>query len=387
MKTKQTFEQAIETGLIDRNDGVKTLDYIQEQQRLRNWKQGSINRQYQAIRPFLEEMKRKGLTLSTLDKKGVLELIGFIQDTQLWSEDTRKSNWDRFCAFYKWAYKQANKTWKPEAAELLTGEERYFYKRDLNKIVQKDILTPEQMLELVATEPSLEYKVFFGVTFEAGMRVGESLSLLIKDVSKSDKGFDIDIRSSKTQKRRVFVERYFEAVLDRWLKSHPDRNNPNAPLFLNQHGSPLTGFAANKKLKLICNKLWPEKTKVSVHSLRHSRASELAEMYTESALCAFFGWTVGSKMTTVYVRRASIDIRGIQRRAYGLEQTKPKEVGRKCLTCSHVNMVTADFCEVCQQPVSPEQIARLHNSAPRGDVIKAAVREVFEQMMLEKAIK
>jgi hypothetical protein len=212
------------------------------------------------------------------------------------------------------------------------------------------------MLTLVTSEPSLEYKVFFGVVFESGMRVGEALSLLIRDVSKTDIGFDIDIRASKTQKRRVFIERYFVSLLDRWLKTHPDKNNPNAKLFTNQQGGELTGFAANKKLKHVSSKLFPEKTKVSIHSLRHSRATELAEIYTEAQMTSFFGWTTASKMTAVYVRKASVDIRHAQRRAYGLEEAATKEIGRQCLTCGYVNASEVEDCVVCKQPVSHEKI-------------------------------
>lgn len=380
MKPKTIFEEEVKKGLIGQHDGTTTLEYIEEQARLKGWKQGSIQRQFQAIRPFLKKMKAEGLSLATLDRKGVLCLIGFLQDND-WSEDTRPSNWDRFCQLYRWAYKKAGKIWPSDAVELLFGEDRYIYKRDHNKITQKDTFSPEEMKELVTAEPFLEYKAFFGVTYEGGMRIGESLSLLIKDVSRSDLGFDIDIRESKTMKRRVFVEQYFVAVLDRWLKYHPQRNNPDAPLFLNRQGNKLTGFSANKQLKFMVKKLWPSKTKVSIHSLRHSRATELAEIYTEAQMCAFFGWSMGSKMTATYVRKAIVDIRTAQRRANGQEKITPKITGRKCLVCGYNNDLKVDYCAVCQQPIGEQAIITAKRNAEHFEAIKENwIKEIMERM-------
>lgn len=375
MNPKELFEEQINKGAISRDLGLLALEYIAEEQRLRNWKKGTVHRHYQSLKPFLELLTKENISLPQLNRSGVLELIGFLQEHPAWSEDTKPSNWVNFCLFYKWAYKKAGKKWDSEAAELLIGEDKYIYKRDKNRITQKDTFTPEQILELVAAEAHLPYKAFFGVTYETGMRVGEALSLLIKDISRSEYGYFIDIRASKTEKRRVIVENYFVAVLNRWLKAHPARENPNSKLFLNLSSKELTQFAANKRLKELSSKLFPEKKKVSVHSLRHSRATELAEIYTEAQMCKFFGWANGSRMTAVYVRKAAVDIVTAQRRALGKTAVTVKEAGKKCLMCANINPSEVEYCEVCSMPLDARKLPAINGSTERLIDMLNAMRE------------
>lgn len=382
-QSRTSFLQAVELELIDESDGNETQEYIQEDTRLRNWKSGSVDRQYQAVKGILLEIKKLGYTMPTLDKKGVLSLIQTIQEKSDWSEYTKESNWNKFVRFYRWGYRKHGASWNVEARNIILGDgvgganNRWLYKKDKNKIIRKDTFTTEEMVELVNAEHDLCYKAFFGVTFECGLRIGESLSLLIRDVEKTPAGFDVHVRESKTEKRTVWVEKYFASYLDKWLQVHPDKNNKNAKLFLNTLGRPLEDAAANKKLKEVSARLFPEKTKVSVHSLRHSWATETASYLTEAQMCNFFGWTMGSKMCATYIRKQKVDVRRAMRQAHGLEeQATIKEAGKRCGSCQHINPEGYDYCDECKLPLDPERMARAKQAQD--------MQVVFDRMMSEK---
>ena len=356
---KRRFEECIEKGIIDSIDGYEALQYVQEEKHLRNWKEGSIARQYQALKPFLIHLKQKNLKISSLNKKATLDIIDFLKTGTDWSEDTKPSNWDRFSRFWRWAYKKHGKTWDADAKQILIGddtERRWVYKRDHNKIIKKDIFTVDEMKLLVSAESEPCYKAFFGATFEGGMRCGETLSLRLEDVKRTDYGYDLAIRISKTEKRTVWVEKYFVHELAKWLELHPDKANKESPLFFNKASGVLESKAANKRLKQVAKKLFPERKKVSIHSLRHSWATHVASFMNEAQMKNYFGWNDKSDMPSVYIRLKQVDVRHSMRRAHGIEKEEHKEEGRVCLECQHINPSRFEYCDICKMPLDPKEL-------------------------------
>jgi integrase/recombinase XerD len=108
-----------------------------------------------------------------------------------------------------------------------------------------------------------------------------------------------------------------------------------------------------------------KRKKISLHSFRHSRATELAGMMNEFQMCRFFGWSMGSAMPATYIREQALDVRGALMAGYGLEkQERTKEVvGVACLQCEHRNPSGADYCDNCNLPLDPKHLAELRKGA------------------------
>lgn len=381
---RAAFEKAITQKRINTDDGREALAYIDEEKTFRKWKEATVARQLQCIRPFLERLRTKRRTLATLDKAGVLDLIDYLQHYDSWSEASRPGNWNRFARFYKWAYRRAEGTWDATARDLLIGDhlvggKRWKYRADQNLIKKKDTFEVREVIRLVNLEPLPCYKAFVGVVFETGMRIGEALPLRLQDVKRTARGFDLTITQSKTEARTVWVEKYFVADLDRWLKQHPLAGDPDAPLYLNSLGQPLAQKTANKRLKELAAKAYPHKKKVSVHSLRHSWATYCAEFMTEQQMKAFFGWKGDSDMPSVYVRQNKLDVRKAMRQAHGLEHEQRPEQGRTCTHCGSVNDEEVEYCERCRLPLDEKKRAAHLLTDGMEAIVQAVVAKLREE--------
>jgi len=92
---------------------------------------------------------------------------------------------------------------------------------------------------LIASCESLRNRALVHVLYESGARAGEILSLKVGDVQFDRLGATVVVKG-KTGMRRI---RLIESVPDiqRWIAVHPNRNNPEAPLFPSKGGErPLT---------------------------------------------------------------------------------------------------------------------------------------------------
>ena len=337
------------------------IDYYSTTEKLT---EGSKKKYYFAIKGFLKPLREQNKTLSTMQEADVLSLLQFLQNSS-WSEDTRRDYWMRFCKFYGWCYERYGKEWDVKAYDLLAGKNKKPYRVDKNEVERKGILSPDEVLRLVHAESNLCYKAFFSVLYEGGLRSGEALSLRIKDVQKEQNGtFTLNLRRSKTVRRPVPLIQFSTKYLRNWLRQHPLGEHKDAPLFTNTLGEPLQNATANKELRCLLKVVKIKREKVSLHSFRHSRATELASIMNEFQMCRFFGWSMGSAMPATYIREQAIDVRGALMAGYGLEKQEHKQemAGVACLQCEHRNPLGEEYCDNCNLPLDPERLRAIKDN-------------------------
>jgi len=349
---------------LNPEDLITANEFIKEYGTLQKLVKGSIVKYHASLWAILAEVKRGGHTIATLDREASLNLIRFLQDGNKWSEDTRDDYWKRFLLFYQWARDRKGDTWNADVAKLFCdGKQKYRYRRDKNKLVKKGTFTPEEILSIVHAETSTPYQVFWSVLYESGMRAGEAFALRIENVKPiHGKGYALELPRSKTERRTIPILGFSKDFLGKWLSLHPQKDDNGALLFTNTLGEPLTGASANKRLREIVKAIGMKKRKISLHSFRHSRAGELANILTEAQLCALFGWTVGSNMPRTYIRTQALDVTRALSTAYGLEERPKHEVtGRTCISCGHLNAMVADWCAICKLPLDGKKLEELRN--------------------------
>jgi integrase/ribosomal protein L40E len=381
LTSEQVLRKATSEGLINQEDTDKVLLFIKQYGTLKKLSKGSINKYYYALKAFLLKIKELGTNIEILTEEQVLKLIEFVQNHDRWSEDTREDYWQRFSHFYAFISKREG-PWNSEATKLLVGEDKYVYKIDDNKVEKKGILSPEEVVKLIHTEPNLSYKVFFAVLYEGGLRAGEAFSLLNRDVERENgTGYAVHVRSSKTKKRPVPLLNIAVHHVNKWKELHPEKDNPDAPFFVNTIGEPMKHEATLKHLKKLLKQAKVNSRKVTLHSFRHSRATELAGRgMSEFEMCKLFGWKVGSLMPATYIRESGIDTKKALRRAYGIvdEEEKPETPGKICIQCSHVNPFTAEICDNCNLPLDPKRIEQIKANA---EAVK--MEELLKKMLME----
>jgi hypothetical protein len=226
--------------------------------------------------------------------------------------------------------------------------------------------------------------------YESGGRIGEVGSMRIKDVEFM-KDYAAVRLVGKTGTRRVPI---VAAVpyLQLWLEHHPDKNNPNAPLWPKfSDGKPMTYPALAKVLKVAAERAGLKK-RISPHKLRHARATFLATKLTEAQMNAIFGWKQGSDMPSTYVHLSGRDVDQAILGIYGLkkeeETGKPTKLAPKeCPRCHQKNPVTNKFCFNCGMALDMEAVMELEEKRKKADEIMSIlledpeVREVIKRKL------
>lgn len=220
-----------------------------------------------------------------------------------------------------------------------------------------ELLTEEDILQMLDAAYHPRDKAFVHVLYESGCRVGEVLSLKIKNIQFDKFGAQI-IVSGKTGMRRV---RLVSSVpsLAAWLSSHPFRDDPSAALWTslstNTNFAPLGYGGAVQLVREIARRAGIKK-RIHPHLFRHSRLTELAKAgIGESILKEFAGWTQGSEQPAIYIHlsgknvdTALLRFNGIQsEETRGESKLRPKS----CSRCRTTNPANSRFCSSCGGPL------------------------------------
>jgi site-specific recombinase XerD len=219
-----------------------------------------------------------------------------------------------------------------------------------------DLLTPEDVMAMVAATSSARTKAFIVLLYETGARIGEVAPLRIRDLAQHPSGMEVHLpREGKTGARRVLV---VTAVpfLKAWLNCHPYGQHPDALLWcVRNQGRPVSYAALAKMLRKAARAARLSK-RVNPHKFRHSRATYLANHLTEAQMNQFFGWRQGSDMPSTYVHLSGRDVDDALLHSYGLPTASkagpsPALVPRTCTQCHTENPATNSFCGLCGLPL------------------------------------
>lgn len=222
------------------------------------------------------------------------------------------------------------------------GPEELLSKKDISKLIE------------AATTP--RDKAFIAVLYESAARRGEILSTSIKHVIPDRFGIKLFLPESKTERRSV---RLIHSVpyLQQWINHHPNKSNPEAPLFVSLgklRGNRLTAGAIQRLLRTLRQAAKLHK-KVYPHLFRHSRLNELAKSgLNERDLRLIAGWSEDSSMPKTYLHygheeldRKLLERAGVQiEKEEGSEQiTELKPV--ECPKCRLNNPSDSAYCSSC----------------------------------------
>jgi site-specific recombinase XerD len=246
--------------------------------------------------------------------------------------------------FYKWL--NGGKKY-PECVEWIKTTE----KRNNNKLPE-ELLSEEDVKAMIDTAWSTRDRAIISVLWESGCRVGELLTMRMKNVSFDENLTRITILGKTGMRRVPLIDS--TPYLAEWMENHPFKDDPNAFLWVGigtvGRGEYLKYHALRKMLAQVAGKAKIKK-KANPHNLRHSRATYLANHLTEAQMNQYLGWVRGSDMPATYVHLSGRDVdeailklRGLQSKEEKIESTlAPK----KCPRCTLTNKATGKFCSRC----------------------------------------
>jgi len=254
-----------------------------------------------------------------------------------------------------------------------------------NKKLPEEILTEEDIKKMIYSAQIARDKAIVAVLYESGCRVGEFLSMKIKNV-QFDRYGAIIVVHGKTGYRRI---RLVSSVpyLAEWINNNPFNGNPEAWLWISiRNFKRLPYNSLRTILRIIAEKAEVKKS-VNPHAFRHARATHLANFLTEAQMKEFFGWVQDSDMASVYVHLSGRDVDKAILKLYGIEMDKNEKDNellkpKKCLRCGEINPATNKVCQRCFFPLN-EQAEKLLEKEARRQIID----EIMETLWNDKEFR
>ena len=159
----------------------------------------------------------------------------------------------------------------------------------------------------------------------------------------------------KTGVRPIMIVKCIPYVT-KWLNSHYDKDNPEAPMWYYStdrvtYGNPVNyrGFSEILKKRLAQAGIT---RRITSHMFRHKEITDLANKLTESEQRMRHGWERTSNMPTLYSHLNQDDLDGKMLEIMGVRKAKPEvEPMKSCAFCNVSYPVEVRFCEVCSRPL------------------------------------
>lgn len=295
-------------------------------------------------------------------KKDIINLMGYFEKGNLseWSKHDYKVI---IKIFFRWLRKSDE--YPPEVRWIKSSFRN-------NHLLPEEILTEEEVKKMVENAETLRDKALILVLYDSGCRIGEIMTLRIRNVQFDNYGAVL-IVSGKTGDRRVRLMSSAPKLAS-WIENHPLKIDLEAPLWVNfscnnKYGR--LGYTSTKEmLKKAATKAGIRK-RIYPHLFRHSRATFLAGRLTEAQLKQFFGWVQDSNMASTYVHLSGRDVDSALLRLQGIEtDTHKNESILKaipCPRCAQNNSPDSKFCIKCGSPIDLETAMKFDETRAKAD--------------------
>jgi site-specific recombinase XerC len=255
-----------------------------------------------------------------------------------------------------------------------------------SRVTPESLLTPEDFAAIVKATTNKRDKAMVYVLFEAALRPGELLTMQIGSVVFKEE-YCLIAAKGKTGIKRIPLVLSCKPLLD-WLEDHPNRCEPDAPLWCaldNNHQGKRLSY---RRFRLIIRRL-AQKAKIQKdiwpYLYRHTSLTAMAKVFTEARLEQFAGWTYGSKMTSRYVHFSARDLEDAILELHGLKKSS-KDTGLaklvECHRCNTSNPLGSVRCTTCGMILDKETALRFEETEKQKQTIQQT-RELELQRRLE----
>ena len=267
--------------------------------------------------------------------------------------------------FYKWL----------EKGKYIDAVNWIKYDSNPNRKMKPDyIISQDQVDLLIRACDNSRDKAIISLLFDSGIRIGELITLRIRDVAWDTYGMKILV-SGKTGVRNVRVIGDSVGFVRAWLNVHPDSFNEDAWLFCgighDIHSNDKTAqilshsqiYASFNRIKKRAVKYgFPENTRINPHKFRHNVATRLAPKVSESILEKNMGWTLSSRMTRVYLHLNDETVDEAILKAHGIVKERESQNERKarlCMSCKTLNPSINSYCLQCGMPLDYGELEKM----------------------------
>lgn len=312
-------------------------------------------------------------------------LVSEIKESEKYSTETKYTIFRMLKKFYRWLEgkpQEDGKVIAPKKIAWLKANNKHFKDKQ-----PEELLTPQEIFEMIRQAPTLRDKALILVGYESGARPHELLSLKVKHIAFDEYGVRLTIPNETKTGSRVIRLIDSTKILADYLSTHPEKDNPEAWLWISKYGSKIKRYTAASYRKMLKNvaRLANIKKRVYPYLLRHTRATILAKFLTESQLCKYMGWVKGSEHAQRYIHLSMRDVEDAILRMHRIKRIEEDNgsIRIECSRCGAVNSISSSFCEKCGMPlqlktvISKEEEEREKINEALKDLVEKKVRELL----------
>jgi integrase/recombinase XerD len=282
-----------------------------------------------------------------------------------YAESTQKMYIIGFKRFLRWYAKNGHTKGKKKYLEICSNIQRKFH---LKQVVLSDLLTADEVERMLAATHTNRNAAIIALLYDTGCRIGELVSVRMKDVVVVGEDWNITFPESKTKPRSVLLTLSIDP-LSKYMDKHPNKNNPNGLLFvtakkmnIGTKEKPINVYKSidtdtiREILKVTAIKANVDK-RVFPHIFRHTRSTEYSKTMNEAAMREIFGWVEGSTVPSHYIHLSAQDSHNAIKAHYGLQNVSVNNQGiqvGQCEYCNAINKTSRNICWQCKRPINKE---------------------------------
>jgi site-specific recombinase XerD/ribosomal protein L40E len=383
--SKPQFERLLERVLSDKKLTSNSKSLVKEhiaylQAQGRDTK--TLIKHLYCLRVFVDFAEGK-VDFKTMSRKDIERIIAKLEGSD-YKPETRRNVKSIIKAFWR-HFAGSDEYYPREVRWIRTTLNRK------DRLLPEELLTEEDVLKMLDAANNARDKAVIAVLFDAGIRIGELLSMRRKDVDLEGNPAHITV-SGKTGMRKIpilFSVPYLATYLNEQKMRKPDEylwNVAGSWAGLTQRAD---YSAIRMMLQRVAAKAQIDKN-VHPHLFRHSRASDYAKRLSDQELKSFFGWVGGSRMAETYVHLSGKDIDNSVLQANGykpVEVQAPKLKVQICPRCHLANGPDALYCVRCGSPLSID-VALLEEKTQKAAIQSAidpqAIAQIVDALVEEK---
>ena len=256
----------------------------------------------------------------------------------------------------------ADKSKGKEYDELVAWIVPSSFKDRYQKIQPKDLLTDEEMLQLIQAAKQMGGKyvkrniAIIFVLLEGAYRPGELLDIRISGI-EFEKDFVRIHTTGKTGPKSLTLVASFNPIKE-WLAEHPYGDNPNAFLFYHDNNDGLIPYhrlsemiRQTRKKSGIKKRVWPYLFRHTALTAYSKKLGNVAKIYGN--------WSRDSNMLSVYEHLANSDQEDAILKLHGLKKedtSKSILFSKTCSNCHTQNSSDKHHCMECGKELSEELV-------------------------------
>jgi integrase len=316
-----------------------------------------------------------------------------------------------YAKFFRWLYNKEEPDYRKRISPPCIQGLRQLPRQEKSSYKPSDLWDSREHATFLKYCPSARDRCYHAMANDISARPHEILNLKIKDIifKSTDEGIqyaEVLIRGGKTKPRTLPIIDSLP-YLKEWLQQHPSGGNRDSWLFVSladanigkklNRDSLLAKYQYQYKAihfpRLLQDQTVAEPDKAIIRNMltkpwnlyvfRHSALTEKSQILTESTLRDHAGWTMTSKMPTVYLHyfgtesaKKLLEAKGvIQRNNMSVNLLKSKP----CPNCSEPNKPDAQFCMKCKMVLSYNSYKDALEEKQRREEEVKSIREEMNQ--------